>query len=378
MSHIELIAPTLFGIEAITARELRKLGYTDVTVENGRVSFTGDESAICKTNLWIRTAERILLKIGDFNATTFEELFEKTKALPWDKWIPENAAFPVKGYSLKSKLFSVPDCQSIVKKAIVEKLKSKYKKDWFAEDGPLYQVQFSIMKDKVTLMIDTSGEGLHKRGYRRDAMIAPLRETLASAMIMLSDWIYDRPLWDPFCGSGTIPIETALIGANIAPGLKRNFSFEKWPNIPKKLWLQAKEEALEEIKGDIQLNIRGSDIDKKAIELSKENAYKAGVDKYVHFEQGAFNDKETIDKYGCVVCNPPYGQRLGELKEVENLYREMGQTFSKLDTWSFYIITSHEDFERLYGKKSNKNRKLYNGMIKCYYYQYFGPRPPRK
>ncbi|NLU10505.1 MAG: class I SAM-dependent RNA methyltransferase [Tepidanaerobacter acetatoxydans] len=373
MTPIKLIAPTLFGIESVTANELKRLGYSNVTVEDGRVTFIGDKQAICRSNLWIRSAERILVKIGEFSATTYDELFENTKSLPWDEWIPEDGAFPVKGYSLKSKLYSVPDCQSIIKKAVVEKLKNKYKKSWFDETGPLYQIQFSLMKDKVTLMIDTSGPGLHKRGYREKANIAPLRETLAAAMILLSRWRSDRPLLDPFCGSGTIPIEAALIGANIAPGLDREFVSQGWPQIPKKMWWDARNEAHSLIKKE-KLEIRGSDIDKESVKLSKENAYKANVDEYITFENVAVKAIKPFGDYGCIICNPPYGERMGEKHEVEQIYKQMGKAFKQFDTWSKYILTPHEDFQNHFGKIADKNRKLYNGMIKCYYYQYFGPR----
>ncbi|MGI1691729.1 THUMP domain-containing class I SAM-dependent RNA methyltransferase [Thermoanaerobacter uzonensis] len=375
MSKIEFIASTLFGVEAITAREVKELGYKDITVENGKVTFAGDEAALCRSNLWIRTAERIYVKIGEFTATTFEEFFEGTKALPWEDWIPEDGRFPVEGYSIKSKLFSVSDCQAIVKKAVVERLKKKYKKEWFEENGATYKIKFSLMKDKVTLMIDTSGDGLHKRGYRVISNEAPLRETLAAAMIMLSFWKPDRPLIDPFCGSGTIPIEAAMIGINLAPGLKRLFVSEKWWRISSKLWKEAREEAVGAIKKDITLNIKGYDIDENAIKLSKDNARKAGVEKYITFENISLKDLKTDDKYGVIICNPPYGERMGELKEVEKLYKEMGKVFKKLDTWSFYILTSHEKFEKLFGREASKKRKLYNGMLKAYYYQYYGPKP---
>jgi len=378
MSKIELIAPTLFGIESVAAKEIRSLGYEDIKVEDGKVTFIGDISAICKANLWIRSAERIYVKIGEFEASTFDELFEGVISLPWEEWIPENGQFPVDGYSLKSNLHSIPDCQSIIKKAVVERLKKKYKKEWFDENGPLYKIKFSLMKNKAVLMIDTTGEGLHKRGYRAMSNIAPLRETLASAMIMLSDWRYDRPLIDPFCGSGTIPIEAALIGANIAPGLNRKFTSEKWGQIPKKLWLDTRKEAHSLIKMDVELNIRGYDIDESAVKLSINNAHKAGVNQYVKFANKPLKDLRTDDMYGILICNPPYGERMGEIKEVEKLYREMGRIFTSLNTWSYYIITSHENFEKLFGKKATKRRKLYNGMIKTTYYQYFGPRPPRK
>jgi len=378
MDKIQLIAPTLFGIEAVAAREIKRLGYGDVMVEDGRVTFASDIAGICKANLWLRTAERVLVKVGDFSATTFDELFENTKALPWDQWIPQNAAFPVKGHSLKSKLFSVPDCQAIIKKAVVEKLKKKYKKNWFEEKGPIYRIQFSIMKDRATLMIDASGDGLHKRGYRAISNEAPLRETLAAAMVQLSGWRCDRPLLDPFCGSGTIPIEAALIGANIAPGTDREFAAEKWPSIPKKFWWDARKEAHESRIKDVELHIYGSDIDEKAVKLSKDNAGKANVDKYITFEKKDVRTITPPGDYGCIICNPPYGERLGELKEVESLYREIGIIFKRLDAWSYYILTSHEGFERLFGRKADKNRKLYNGMIKCYYYQYFGPKPANR
>lgn len=378
MSKIELIAPTLFGIESVAAKEIRSLGYEGIKVEDGKVTFIGDISAICKANMWIRSAERIYVKIGEFEASTFDELFEGVRSLPWEEWIPENGQFPVDGYSLKSNLHSIPDCQSIIKKAVVERLKKKYKKEWFDENGPLYKIKFSLMKDKAVLMIDTSGEGLHKRGYRAMSNIAPLRETLASAMIMLSDWRYDRPLIDPFCGSGTIPIEAALIGANIAPGLNRKFTSEKWGQIPKELWLDTRKEAHSLIKMDVELNIRGYDIDESAVKLSINNAHKAGVNQYVKFAKKPLKDLRTDDMYGILICNPPYGERMGEIQEVEKLYREMGRVFTSLNTWSYYIITSHENFEKLFGKKATKRRKLYNGMIKTTYYQYFGPRPTRK
>lgn len=373
MSQIKLITPTLLGIESLAATEIRRLGYDDVKVENGRITFVGDKQAICRANLWIRTAERVLIQVGEFYATSFDELFENTKALPWDEWIPENGAFPVKGYSLKSKLHSVPDCQSIIKKAIVEKLKNKYHCSWFDEKGPLYQIQFSLMKNKVTMMIDTSGQGLHKRGYRKKSNKAPLRETLASAMIMLSRWKNEQPFLDPFCGSGTIPIEAALIGANIAPGLDREFVSQSWPQIPKKLWWDARNEAHSLIKNN-KLEIRGSDIDKETIKLSKENAYKANVDEYIIFKPMPVKDIKPFSENGCIVCNPPYGERMGKVREVERLYEQMGKVFKRFDTWSKYILTPHDDFQKHFGKHADKNRKLYNGMIKCYYYQYFKPR----
>ncbi|MDK2800525.1 MAG: putative N6-adenine-specific methylase [Clostridiales bacterium] len=377
MTQIEFIVPTLFGLEALAAKEIRELGYETTSVENGRVTFIGDEAAICRANLWLRTAERVLVKMGEFEATTYEQLFEQTKAVPWPDWIPENAKFPVKGYSLKSQLFSVPDCQSIIKKAVVEKMKEKYNTTWFQEDGPLYQIQFSLLKDKVTLMIDTSGDGLHKRGYREHANEAPLRETLAAAMVMLSVWKPEKAFLDPFCGSGTIPIEAALIGANIAPGLEREFVAQNWHRVPKELWWDARREAHDKMRKNIKFHIYGSDIDHKAVKLSRENVSLAGVGDYVIISNLPMNEIQSKDEYGCIICNPPYGERLGELKEIEKLYRQMGQIFKKFDTWSYYILTSYENFEKLFGRKANKKRKLYNGMIKCDLYQYYGPKPPK-
>jgi putative N6-adenine-specific DNA methylase len=377
MSQLELICPVLFGLEAITANEIRALGYETTAVEDGRVTFLGDELAICRANLWLRTAERVLVKIGEFEALSYDDLFENTKALPWADWIPKDARFPVKGYSLKSKLYSVPDCQSIIKKAVVEKLKDTYNQSWFEEKGELYQIQFALMKDKCVVMLDTSGEGLHKRGYREKANEAPLRETLAAAMIMISFWKPDKAFIDPFCGSGTIPIEAALIGANIAPGLEREFSAEKWNRVDKKLWWETRKEAHGKLRNDIQLNIFGTDIDSRSISLARANASIAGVNEYIKFNRMDVIDLKSDEKYGCIICNPPYGERLGEVREAESLYRQMGKIFNKLDTWSHYIISSHEEFERFFGKRASKKRKLYNGMIKCDYYQYFGPKPTK-
>jgi len=375
MSKIEFIAPTLFGVESVTAREIKNLGYNDVTVEDGRVNFIGDETALCRSNLWIRTAERIYVKIGEFSATTFDELFEGTKALPWENWIPADGRFPVEGYSLKSKLYSVPDCQAIVKKAVVERLKKKYKKSWFEESGAVYKIKFSLMKDNVILMIDTSGEGLHKRGYRAISNEAPLRETLASAMILLSFWKPERPFLDPFCGSGTIPIEAAMIGLNMAPGLKRHFISENWDRIPANLWKRVKDEAHSLIKNESNINIKGYDIDKNAVKLSRENAEKAGLKKIIDFREIPLKDLKTEEQYGVIICNPPYGERMGEVEEIKKIYKEMGRVFGNLKTWSYYIITSNESFEKIFGKSASKKRKLYNGMIKTYYYQYYGPKP---
>lgn len=378
MSNIELIATATFGLEAVVAREVKELGYENVTVENGRVTFTADPLAICRANLWLRTADRVLIKMGSFKATTFEELFQQTKALPWPDWLPVNANFPVNGKSVNSKLYSVPDCQAIVKKAVVEKMKQKYRRDWFAEDGPRYTIEVALLKDEATLTIDTSGAGLHKRGYRKLSNDAPIKETLAAAMISLAHWFPDRVLMDPVCGSGTIPIEAALIGLNIAPGIKRSFAAEDWPAVPKALWQEAWQEALDLVEHDRQLHIVGTDIDEKVLSLARYHAKAAGVEKQIHFQQLPLAEVRTKSKYGYIICNPPYGERIGDAKEVEELYREMGRVFSALDTWSYYIITSHPRFEELFGRKAAKRRKLYNGRIECQYYQYMGPRPPRR
>ncbi len=377
MSKLQLIAVSVFGTESITARELKKLGYFEQKVEDGKVTFAGDESAICRTNIWLRTASKVLLKVGEFKAFTFDELFEQTKALPWDEFIPENAEFPVEGYSISSKLFSVSDCQAIVKKAVVEKLKQRYKCDWFEENGSRYKIEVAILKDTVTLTINTSGVGLHKRGYRKLVGGAPIKETLASAMLLISHWNKDRILLDPMCGSGTIPVEAALIAKNIAPGLGRDFDAEKWDFIPQSLWDEARDEAYDAIIEDIDLRIHGSDIDEDAISLARYHAKKAGVDDVIHLQRMPVSEISSRYKYGIILCNPPYGERLGETDDVQNLYKEMGKVFRKFDTWSYYIITSNLEFEKYFGKRADKKRKLYNGKLLCNYYQYFGPPPPK-
>ncbi|WP_031515882.1 THUMP domain-containing class I SAM-dependent RNA methyltransferase [Desulfofalx alkaliphila] len=378
MAKLELIATAAFGLEAVVAHELKQLGYNNTKVENGRVTFVANEQAICHTNLWLRSAERVLLKVGEFKATTFEELFQQTKALPWTELLPVDANFPVEGKSIKSKLFSVSDCQAIVKKAIVEKMKEVYGLEWFTETGPKFTVEVALLKDVVTLTIDTSGAGLHKRGYRKLTGKAPIKETLAAAMVMLSYWNADRILLDPLCGTGTIPIEAALIGQNIAPGLTRNFAAEEWPWIPKKIWQEQRRAAHKEARYDLPLKIIGSDIDKEALSMARYHAGEAGVDEFVSFQPMDVANLSTKKKYGCIICNPPYGERLKERPEVELLYQQMGKAFLPLDTWSYYIITSNTDFEKHFGKKADKKRKVYNGRIRCDYYQYFGPRPPKR
>lgn len=377
MGEIELIATTTFGLEAVVKRELQNLGYKDLKVENGKITFKASEKDIPIVNLWLRSADRVLLKMGEFEALSFEELFEKTKALPWHEWIPEDGEFPVEGKSVKSKLFSISDCQAIVKKAVVEKLKEKYKREWFEETGAKYTIEVSILKDIATLTIDTSGAGLHKRGYRLHGVEAPLKETLAAALVQLSYWNEDRLLLDPFCGSGTIPIEAAMIGKNIAPGLNRNFASEDWPRIKKVYWQDARREAWDLMKRDLKLDIIGLDIDKKAIEVARENAAYIDLDQEIQFIATDFRDFKFDNDYGVIICNPPYGERIGEKEEVKSLYKDMGRIFNRLDTYSIYVLTSNEDFERLYGKEADKKRKLYNGRIRVDYYQYYGPRPPK-
>ncbi|TYO93863.1 THUMP domain-containing class I SAM-dependent RNA methyltransferase [Desulfallas thermosapovorans] len=378
MADVELIATATFGLESLVAQEVKNLGYTGVTVDNGKVTFAADLSAICRANLWLRTADRVRLKVGEFKATTFEELFEQTKALPWPELIPEEAEFPVEGKSVKSTLFSVSDCQAIVKKAVVESMKKKYKRQWFPEQGPLYKIEVALLKDVATLTIDTSGAGLHKRGYRELTSQAPLKETLAAALVILSRWHPDSVLMDPLCGSGTIPIEAALIGQNIAPGMNRGFVSEQWPTIPRELWRQARRETHDLAHYSRPLSIIGTDIDGEVLKLARQNASEAGVDGCIHFQRLPVAEVRSSKKYGKIICNPPYGERLGELREVEKLYREMGRVFARLDTWSFYILAAHPRFEKLFGRPATKKRKLYNGNIKVDYYQYFGPRPPKK
>ncbi|MEC9489060.1 MAG: class I SAM-dependent RNA methyltransferase [Halanaerobium sp.] len=378
MEKLELIATTTFGLEAVVRDEVSKLGYQNPAVKNGKVIFTGGLSAICRANLWLRSAERVLLKLGQFVATTFDELYDQTRALPWSDWLPKNAEFPVSGKSIKSTLHSVPTCQSIVKKAIVDNLQEHYGKSWFEEDGPLYRIQVEVRKDLVTLTIDTSGDGLHKRGYRDLATPAPLQETIAAGMIYLSRWAADRILIDPFCGSGTIPIEAALMGRNVAPGLYRGFAAEGWPIFSGKDWDRAREEASDLIKDDLEPRLlMGTDYDDNVVGIARHHADRAGVGDIIHFQAQPFSEFSTNRKYGYIITNPPYGERLSEREEVEGLYREMGQKLKQLDTWSYYILTSHGNFEDLFGKKASKRRKLYNGGIECQYYQYYGPWPPK-
>lgn len=378
MAKIELVAAAAFGLESVVAREIKNLGYQQVEVQNGRVIFITNEEGICRSNIWLRCADRIGVRIGEFEARTFEELFQQTKALPWEEWLPVEACFPVTGKSVKSQLYSVPDCQAIVKKAIVEKLKETYGLEWFPETGPLYPVQVSLLKDTVTLTIDTTGKGLNKRGYRELAGEAPLKETLAAAMVYLSFWKADRALIDPFCGTGTIPIEAAFIAQNRAPGLKRSFAAESWPNIPRQLWKKAREEAEDLWQKDITLHIYGSDIDPKALKLARIHTLEAGLEGKIFFQRLPVREVRSRFSYGHLITNPPYGQRLGGSSEVEQLYRELGEVFNSLENWSLHLLTALSRPERFIGRRWDRSRKLYNGRIECHYYQFFGPKPPKK
>ena len=380
MKYIELIAPCHFGLESVLKREILDLGYEISKVEDGRVTFLGDAEAICRANIFLRTAERILLKVGEFRAVTFEELFEKTKALAWEAYVPANGKFWVtKAASVKSKLFSPSDIQSIMKKAMVERLKKVYHQEWFPEDGASYPVRVFLMKDVVTIGIDKSGVSLHKRGYRQLSSKAPITETLAAALIMLTPWRRDRILVDPFCGSGTFPIEAAMMAANIAPGMNRSFTAEQWTNlIPRKLWYESVEEASDLMEDQIEVDIQGYDIDGDVVKAARQNAADAGVDHLIHFQQRPVSQLRHPKKYGFIITNPPYGERLEEREALPELYRTFGESFRRLEDWSAYMITSYDEAERYFGRKADKNRKIYNGMIKTYFYQFMGPKPPRR
>ena len=376
----ELFAPCHFGLEAVLKREIIDLGYEVTEVVDGRVSFEGDEEAIARCNVFLRTTERVMLKVGSFKAVTFDELFEKTKALPWENFIPKDGKFWVKkASSIKSKLFSPSDIQRIVKKAIVDRLSGKYNILRFPEDGSEYPIRITILKDEVTVGLDTSGESLHKRGYRRLTVKAPITETLAAALISLTPWKKDRLLIDPFCGSGTIPIEAALIGLNIAPGMKRDFQAMAWDNIlPKSLFKEAKKEAEDLIDRETKLSIQGYDLDTSALDAARGNLSLAGLEGNIHFQQRDMRDISSAKKYAFIITNPPYGERLEEKEAMPQLYREMGKAFQRLDEWSYYIITGFEDAPKYFGRKPDKNRKIYNGMMKTYFYSYQGAKPPRQ
>ena len=379
-NNFELIAPCHFGLESVLKREITDLGYEIVSVEDGRVTFMGDETAIPRANIFIRTAERILLNMGSFKAVTFDELFEGTKALPWEEYLPRDARFWVtKATTNKSALFAGSSIQSIVKKAIVERMKQTYHVSRFEEDGAEYPIRVFIFKDMVSIGIDTSGTSLHKRGYRQLVGKAPISETLASALLMLTPWNKDRVLVDPFCGSGTFPIEAAMIGANVAPGMNREFTADAWEKvISKKIWYNAYDEAHDMIRNDVEMNIQGYDLDPEIVKCAMANAKEAGVDKYIHFQARDVKDLNNPKHYGFIITNPPYGERLEERKDLPELYRTIGESFKRLSDWSMYLITSYDEAEKYIGRKADKNRKIYNGMIKSYFYQFMGPKPPRK
>ena len=380
MKMIELVAPCHFGMEAVLKREILDLGYEISQVEDGRVTFLGDLEAVAYANVFLRTTERILIKVGKIHAETFDELFEGTKALPWEDFIPEDGKFWVaKANSIKSKLFSPSDIQSIMKKAIVERLKTVYHRERFEETGAEYPIRVSILKDEVLIGLDTSGVSLHKRGYRQMTAPAPITETLASALILFTPWKKDRILVDPFCGSGTFPIEAAMLAANMAPGMKRHFLAEKWENlIPIRHFQDAKEEAADLVDLSVETDIQGYDIDGEIIKAARANAKMAGVDHLIHFQQRPVSELSHPKKYGFVITNPPYGERLEEKKNLPALYKEMGDAFRRLDSWSEYVITAYEEAEKYIGRKADKNRKIYNGMMKTYFYQFLGPRPPKR
>ncbi len=376
----ELIAPCHFGMEAVLKKEITELGYDITLVEDGRVTFLGDDEAICRANVFLRTAERVLLKAGSFHAESFEELFQATKTIPWEEYIPSDGKFWVaKASSIKSKLFSPSDIQSIMKKAMVERMKGAYKVEWFEENGASYPVRVFLYKDEVTVGIDTTGDSLHKRGYRTLTSKAPITETLAAALIMLTPWNKDRILVDPFCGSGTFVIEAAMMAANMAPGMNRSFLSEDWKNIiPRKCWYDTMDEANDLVTNDVKVDIQGYDIDPEIVKAARANAESAGVDHLIHFQQRSVDALSHPKKYGFIITNPPYGERIEEKKNLPELYRQIGERYAALDAWSLYMITAYEDAERYIGRKADKNRKIYNGMMKTYFYQFMGPKPPKR
>ena len=377
MKTFECIAPCHFGLEAVLKREIIELGYEITSVEDGRVTFIGDAEAVCRANVFLRTAERILIKVGQFHAETFDELFEGTKALPWEEYLPQNAKFWVaKAASVKSKLFSPSDIQSIMKKAMVERMRKVYRVNWFPEDGADFPVRVFLHKDEVTVSLDTTGESLHKRGYRKLTAKAPIAENLAAALIMLTPWNRTRILVDPFCGSGTIPIEAAMMAANMAPGMNRSFLAESWTHIiPKKEWYACMDEAAELVDFSQMPDIQGYDIDDEMVRIARENAKLAGVEQYIHFQRRGIEALSHPKKYGFIITNPPYGERLEDKNTIASIYRTLGERYRQLDSWSLYMITSYEDAQQMIGRKADKNRKIYNGMLKTYYYQFMGPKP---
>lgn len=377
MERLEYIAPCHFGLEAVLKREIAELGYEIVSVEDGRITFAGDAQALCRANIFLRTAERVLIKVGSFHAETFEELFQGTKALPWGEYIPKDGKFWVtKAASVKSKLFSPSDIQSVMKKAMVESMKNTYHADWFAESGDSYPVRVFLMKDEVTVGLDTTGESLHKRGYRKLTAKAPIAENLAAALIMLTPWKQDRILVDPFCGSGTIPIEAAMIAARMAPGMNRNFTAEDWTHIvDRKCWYRTVDEAESLLDLSVETDIQGYDIDDDMVSIARANAKLAGVEQMIHFQRRGVEQLSHPKKYGFIITNPPYGERLEDKKNLSALYGVIGERYMALDSWSMYLITSYEQAEQAIGRKADKNRKIYNGMMKTYFYQFMGPKP---
>lgn len=380
MKKYTLISPCFFGMEKMLAREIKELGFDIIKIEDGRITYKTGEDGIQKANMWLRCAERVHLKVAEFEATTFDDLFEYTKRLPWAKYIPYGAQFPItKASSIKSKLYSTPDIQSIVKKAVVESLKASYlESGMLKEDKEKYPIYVFIHKDKVTLTIDTTGDALHKRGYREKASKAPIRETLASGIMSLVPWKPGRMLVDPMCGSGTLLIEAAMKGINMAPGLNREFISEKWRTLDKKIWWDVRKDAFDKIDNDVKFKIYGYDIDEEVIKIARENAQIAGVDEYIEFNVKDATTFSSDVEYGFIVTNPPYGERLEDKETVQSLYKELGHKFRNLKNWSYYIITSYDDFEVEFGRQSDKKRKLYNGMLKTYLYQYIGKKPPKK
>lgn len=380
MERLELIAPCHFGLEAVLKREILELGYEIIRVEDGRILFEGDAEAVCRANIYLRTAERILIKAGEFHAETFEELFQGTKAIPWEHYIPVNGKFYVtKAASVKSKLFSPSDIQSIMKKAMVERMKEVHHISWFAEDGDLFPVRAFLHKDEVLVGIDTTGESLHKRGYRKLTARAPIAENLAAALIMLTPWRGNRILVDPFCGSGTFPIEAAMMAAHMAPGVNRSFTAMTWNHlIPEREWTEVREEAKEEIDLNVETDIQGYDLDETMVEYARQNARLAGVEHLIHFQKRSVDQLSHSKKYGFVITNPPYGERLEEKEALFDLYHTIGERFKTLNDWSLYLITSYDKAQEALDLKADKNRKIYNGMMKTYFYQFPGPKPPKK
>lgn len=378
MSKLDIIATATFGLEAVVKREIEALGYSVTASEDARITYTGDERAIVRSNLWLRSADRVFIKLLEFQAETFEELFQNTAGFAWEEWIPFDGKFTVVGTSVKSDLHSVPDCQSIIKKAIVTRMQGAYAQDWFEETGAHYPIRFSILKNRVLILLDTSGVGLHKRGYRTYDVAAPIKETLAAAMVSLSFFRAEKLLIDPLCGSGTIAIEAALIGKNIAPGLNRSFAAESWDAIPAQLWQEERKAAFDAIDQDADIRILASDIDKHAIESARANASKAGVDDCITFTIAPLNKLSVEEEYGLIITNPPYGERIGEQKDIDNIYRALVAFYKENPTWSLFFITSDKTFESKFGRPAERRRKLYNGRIETCYYQYHGQKPLKK